>query len=166
MVESCPLQSIDNAISQLTYIKQYMDDIFRNLDGSSQSTVDKKIEETINPLINKKLAEIRESTLISLQGTFKSFEVLQSIFEPLSSMNPTDLTKVIEFCQMVKKILLGSFEQLISIMTILPTHVANLSSAITEIISYSPPSPPPGINYDKLNIEMEPITMGDITGQS
>ncbi len=160
--ERCLLQPIDDAVKNLTDIKEYLDNIFIDLEGKGQDYIDAKIVNTINPMINKKLAEIRQKTIKSCQGMYKDLQALKAMFEPIESADPTDLGSVISFCKNVKQVLIGAYEDMMAILDLLPSHLADLTSAVLDIVSYSPPLQ--GINFDKLDIHMEPITMADITG--
>ena len=163
MSEPCMFAQIDNVINQIDNVKKYLDNAFTALQNSTQERVDSIIEEDINPTVNAKLADMRATLLSSLQQQYQAFQAFSQSLEPISSGEPTNLSKVIEFCFAVKDFLVGAYSTLMQFMTQLTAHLVSLTAAIESISGYTPPIQ--GISFDKLDIHMEPITMADITGE-
>ena len=159
----CPLQPIDTAIDGLEQFKAYLDTAFLNCQGQTQEWVDNYIETEINPYINQKLADWRKTLLSCLQDMYKKYT---DCLEPAGSIMDfsisADLTKIVEFLGLVKDFFTKAYSSLMQFLTLFPSHLARLTSAITEIVAYTPPIS--GISFSKLNIQCEPITMEDITG--
>lgn len=158
----CMLAQVDSAIEQINRIKSGLDEAFIGLENATQEQIDEIIEEKINPFINKKLADLRQSLVSSLQEQYKTFVAFSETLAPVNSASPTDLGSVIDFCNAVKDFIVGAYNTLMQFMTLLPQHLLSLTSSINSIVSYTPPVQ--GLNFDKLDIQMEPITMEDITG--
>lgn len=153
---------IDSAIDDINSVKTYLDNAFMAVQNKTQEYVDEVIEEDINPYVNAKLAKIRELLLNSLQQQYQAFQSLSSSLSPIESASPTDLGSVIEFCTAVKDFLVGAYSSLMQFMSQLTVALAKLTAAIAGIVSYTPPIQ--GISFAKLDIQMEPITLADITG--
>ena len=153
---------IDSAIDDINSVKTYLDNAFMAVQNKTQEYVDEVIEEDINPYVNAKLAKIRELLLKSLQQQYQAFQSLSSLLSPIESSSPTDLGSVIEFCTAVKDFLVGAYSYLMQFMAQLTVALAKLTAAITSIVNYTPPIQ--GISFSKLDIQMEPITLADITG--
>lgn len=153
---------IDSAIDDINSVKTYLDNAFMAVQNKTQEYVDEVIEEDINPYVNAKLAKIRELLLKSLQQQYQAFQSLSSLLSPIEGASPTDLGSVIEFCTAVKDFLVGAYSSLMQFMSQLTIALAKLTAAITSIVNYTPPIQ--GISFSKLDIQMEPITLADITG--
>lgn len=153
---------IDSAIDDINSVKTYLDNAFMAVQNKTQEYVDEVIEEDINPYVNAKLAKIRELLLKSLQQQYQAFQSLSQLLSPIESASPTDLGSVIEFCIAVKDFLVGAYSSLMQFMAQLTVALAKLTAAITSIVTYTPPIQ--GISFSKLDIQMEPITLADITG--
>ena len=160
----CMLAQVDAAIEQLQRVKSGLDDTFLGLQNATQEKIDEVIENEVNPYINAKLAALRASLLASLQEQYQAFLAFSETLAPINSASPTDLGSVIEFCNAVKDFIVGAYNTLMTFMTILPEHLTALTAAITDIVAYTPPIQ--GISFSKLDIQMEPITLADVTGGS
>lgn len=168
----CPLQPIDTAIDGLTYFKDYLDTAFLSLQNkidsagaNAQEIVDEYIENEINPYINAKLAEWRSSLLSCLQDMYKKYQdCLQPAGDIMDFGISADLTKIVEFLNLIKDFITKAYESLMGFLALFPPHLVRLTSAITELVTYTPPISVSGISFSKLNIQCEPITMDDITG--
>lgn len=160
----CMLAQVDAAIEQLQRVKSGLDDTFLGLQNATQEKIDEVIENEVNPYINAKLAALRASLLASLQEQYQAFLAFSETLAPINSASPTDLGSVIEFCNAVKDFIVGAYNTLMTFMTILPEHLTALTGAITDIVAYTPPIQ--GISFAKLDIQMEPITLADVTGGS
>lgn len=161
----CPLQPIDTAIDGLETFKDYLDTAFLNCQDKTQEWIDNYIETEINPYINKKLEEWRETLLVCLQDMYKKYT---DCLEPASSiMNfeiSADISKILELLGLIKDFITKAYSSLTDFMSLFPSHLARLTLAISGIVTYTPPIS--GISFSKLNIQCDPITMGDITGDS
>ena len=153
---------IDAAIDEINNVKTYLDNAFDAMHDKTQEYVDEVIEEDINPFVNAKLAQIRSLLLKSLQQQYQAFQSLSSLLSPIDGASPTDLGSVIDFCLSVKDFLVGAYSTLMQFMSQLTLALAKLTAAITSIVNYTPPIQ--GISFSKLDIQMEPITLADITG--
>ena len=158
----CMLAQVDAAIEQINRIKSCLDEAFIGLENATQEQIDEIIEDKINPFINQKLANLRQSLVNSLQEQYKAFLAFSESLSPVNNASPTDLSSVIDFCLAVKDFLIGAYNTLMQFMTLLPQHLLSLTASINSIVSYTPPIQ--GLSFDKLDIQMEPITMEDITG--
>lgn len=165
--DPCMLSQVDEAIEQLERYKTYLDNAFNALAKASQEKVDEIIESDINPYINQKLADLRESLVSSMQEQYQAFKAFSASLKPIFNTDPTtfsidNFSALIEWCVAVKDFLVGAYNTLQQFMVLLPAHLERLSNAIADIVAYTPPSL--GVSFDKLDIHMEPISMADITG--
>lgn len=159
----CMFQQIDDAISEIESVKVYLDNAFQALENKTQEQIDKIIVEDINPYINSKLSKIRNKLLSSLQQQYAAFQSESSALEPISMAEiSANLEKLAKFCTAVKDFLVGAYTTLMEFTTQLTAHLVSLTAVITDICTYTPPIS--GISFSKLHIEVEPITMEDITG--
>lgn len=162
MAETSMFSSIDNAIIQLDNFKSFLDAKFVGLEKMTQAQIDDYIENTLNPELNAQLANIRANIISTLKSMYSGYLKLIEKIQPIADAEPTDLGKVIQFCNNVKSFITSMYSEVLLFMTQLTTKLAELTLAITSLVAYRPPIS--GINFDKLNISMEPITMADITG--
>ena len=162
MEQAALFSFIDSAIEQIKSVESFLDEKFLQLQGKTQEVVDEIIVNDINPTVNELLNDIRESIINSGKACYNSFVKLQQKIEPVASANPTNLTSVIDFCLAVKDFLVTAYESITQFITKLTLKLAELTSAISSIVAYRPPIV--GINFDKLDIKMEPISLSDITG--
>lgn len=156
------LSQVDAAIVQIENVKKLLDDAFIGLEKATQDKIDEVIENDINPKVNAKLAEIRASLLATLQEQYAQFSSGTSALQPIYEATITNITNVIEFCKKVQAFICGAYATLLEFMGVLITHIARLTDAINSIVTYVPPIQ--GISFDKLDIQMQPITLADITG--
>ena len=160
--ETSMFSYIDATIEQLNGIKSSLDAQFLQLQGATQEYVDKVIVNEINPNINSLLAKIRASVISSGQAMYAQYQKLTQLIAPVAEANPTDLSKVIDFCLAVKDFLIAAYETLTNFLIELTQKLVELNLAIASLVAYVPPIT--GISFDKLNIQMEPIQLSDITG--
>ena len=159
----CPLQPIDTAIDSLQQFKDYLDTACLNCQGKAQEWVDNYIEQEVNPYINQKLQEWRQTLLASLQDMYSKYS---ECIEPATSISnfsiSADITKIVEFLGLLKDFVTKAYSSLMDFLGLFPSHLARLTTAVTSIVTYVPPIS--GVSFSKLNIQCEPITMDDITG--
>ena len=161
----CMLQSIDTLCDELDVYKAYLDGVFLGLKGKTQEEIDKIIVEEVNPYINKKLEEKRNALLESLQEQYKQHEDVQKPVKPISEFDiSANISSLVDFCKAVKDFIVGGYDSLMSFITLFPTHLTKLSDKSGELTNYTPPPEFSDIDYSKLNVQFEPITMDDITG--
>lgn len=156
--------SIDAFIETLESITNSWDEMFKALQDKAltQEQFDEYIRNTINPMINAKLDALRSSLLSALQSMYSQYEEILDAVKPIAEGNPTDLPSVIKTVKDIITWFKKAYKWLEEFMTLLPEHLSRLTSEINNVVSYSPPIH--GYNLDALDIEMEPITMSDITG--
>lgn len=160
----CPLQPIDSAVLQLQTFKQYLDGAFSGIQQQGQEAIDDFIINEVNPKINSLLANWRQSLLSCLQEMYKKYTEAQEPITTIAGMDATNLTSCIELVKKIKDYLVGAFTALSDFLSLFPSHIAELTLAITDIVTYTPSIP--GVDFSKLDIKCEPITMQDITGES
>lgn len=160
----CPLQSIDSAIQTINGLKTYLDNAFISLQNKTQEDIDRIIETEINTTINANLAKMRNSLLSCLQEQYKQFQDMSAGASSLNLELSADISKILAFCQAVKDWFIKAYSSLMTFIPLLTSHLIDLTNAITDIVAYTPPVT--GISFSKLNIQCEPITMQDITGES
>lgn len=160
--DPCMLAQVDAAIEQIESVKKFLDDAFKGLEKATQEKIDEVIVNNINPMVNAKLAGIRATLLSSLQEQYAQFSDGTSTLQPIYEATISNITNVISFCKQIQAFICGAYTKLLEFTGLLITHIARLTTAITDIVSYTPPMP--NINFDKLDIQMQPITLADITG--
>lgn len=162
MADTSMFSYIDSTIEQLNAIKTSLDAQFLRLQGATQEAVDDIIVNEINPTINSLLAKIRAQVISSGQTMYSQYQKLTQTITPVVESNPTNLSSVINFCLAVKDFLVVAYETLSNFLVELTSKLVQLNLAIASIVAYTPPIT--GVNFDKLDIKMEPIQLSDITG--
>lgn len=156
--------NIDDLITTLNSVKTYLDETCISLENKTQAEVDKIIVEKINPTINGLLADLRSGCISTLQSMYGAYTALAEKITPVAEANPTNLTSVIDFCLAVKDFLVAAYQSIVLFMTQLIAKLAELNTAITSLVNYTPPIS--GLDFSKLNIQMQSISLSDITGGS
>ena len=159
----CPLQSIDSAIADLEQIKSYLDGVFYSLNNKTQAEIDEIITTKINPYVNEKLSQWRSSLLKTLQDTYSGYLKATEPITTIAGMDATDLSSVIKLVKKIKEFIMGAYSALTAFVSLFPDHLSRLATAVTNIVSYTPPI---SVSFSALDIHCEPITMQDITGES
>ena len=154
--------TIDNSIVEINEIKSFLDAKFADLEKMAQEQIDEYIVNNINPEINSQLSELRANIISTLQSMYSGYLSLTEKIQPIVDTEPTNLSSVITFCTKVKDFITSMYSEVLLFMTELTLKLAELTTAITSLVNYTPPIS--GINFDKLDIQMDPITMADITG--
>ena len=171
-----PLSCIDTFCDSIDALKKSLDETFKfdlSIDATDeidkvQSKIDDVIVTKINPTINAQLAESRAFLIDSLHSLYEKQMKLMSLMKPVNDTSPTNLSSVITFCQKVKDFLVGAYEELVVFIPNLMNKLIKLSSKINELVNWRPSISADikykGLNFDKLDIKCEPITLSDITG--
>lgn len=163
-MKNCPLSSIDSAIKSINNIKNYIDETVEYLKTKTQEEVDEYIINVVNPQINNMLSTMRQDLIDTIKKQYDCFTQKSSDINAIQQSSlSADLTKIFNFCVLVKDFLIKAYNDLIEFQTLLISHLSDLTSSITGLISYRPMIS--GINLDKLDIHCEPITLSDITGE-
>lgn len=171
-----PLLCVDVFCDSLDAIKNSLDETFKfdlSIDMTDdidklQAKIDNIIITKINPKINAQLAESRAFLIDSLHSLYEKQMKMMSLMQPISNTSPTNLGTVITFCQNVKNFLIGAYEELVLFIPNLMSKLVKLSSKISELANWKPSISTDikykGLNFDKLKIKCDPITISDITG--
>lgn len=162
MSDTSMFSSIDNAIIQLDNFKSFLDAKFAGLEKMTQAQIDDYIENTLNPELNSQLASIRANIVSTLKSMYSGYLKLVEKIQPIADAEPTDLGDVISFCNDIKAFITSMYSEVLLFVTQLTSKLADLTVSITSLVAYRPSIQ--GINFDKLNLSMETITIQDITG--
>ena len=162
---NCMLSSIDSTIDTLHALTDSWDVMFTQLQERqlSQAEFDEYIRTKVNPAINARLASIRATLLSALQSLYKQFKIVSDSVSPITEADPTDLQSVIAAVKNIIEWFKKAYEALQEFLTLLPSHLIDLTDAISSVVSYTPPIH--GYDTGALSIHMEPITMADIKGE-
>lgn len=133
------------------------------IDNISQAIIDDyciRISEQINSELDKK----RNELIKSLKQAYLSSNEIISQLEPLVKLSITDLPSVISAVNKIIGFLAGPYQIAIEFVTILTPKLGELTENINQLASIKQSIPPIGnYNFNKLNISIKPINIGDIT---
>ena len=133
------------------------------IDNISQAIIDDyciRISEQINNELDKK----RDELIKSLKQAYLSSNEIISQLEPLVNLNITDLPSVISAVNKIIGFLTGPYQIAVEFVTILAPKLEELTKNINQLASIKQNIPPIGnYNFNKLNISIKPINIGDIT---
>lgn len=148
----------ENAIKTLTALETDA--------NTSREALQKKVDDVCTRFsqnINKKLDKQRTFLINVLhQGYLSSNEVI-SLLKPIVEANVTDLGSVINLVKKIQAFYTKPYQTAVEFITILTPKLTELSTnivALGAIPSYIPEIE--GVNFDKLNITMKPITIDNI----
>lgn len=132
----------------------------------SREALQKKVDDVcirFSQNVNKKLDKQRTFLITVLhQGYLSSNEVI-SLLQPIVEANVTDLGSVINLVKKIQAFYTKPYQTAVEFITILTPKLTELSTnivALGAIPSYIPEIE--GINFNKLNITMKPITIDNI----
>lgn len=155
-------KKIDDLNETLENINKVIYTTLKDIDEyPTQEKVDKACE-YLSEKINAKLADKRKVLIKTLhEGYVASNEVIQ-LLEPLVNFN-LNIDTVVEAVKKIIDILAGPYKVAVEYITILTPKLAELATNIA-LLAYIPANLPqiPNINYDKLNITMQPITIDEV----
>lgn len=157
-------KKIDDLNKTLENINKVAYKTLDGLDEATQEVVD-DICTRFSASTNEKLSILRQEVVdILKEGYIASNEIIAT-FKPIVELNPTDLGGVINAINKIKQLYTKPYETAIEYVTVLTPKLADLATNIA-LLAYLPSQIPPivGINFDKLKITMEPITIADIVG--
>ena len=133
------------------------------IDNISQAIIDDyciRISEQINNELDKK----RDELIKSLKQAYLSSNEIISQLEPLVNLSITDLPSVISAVNKIIGFLTGPYQIAVEFVTILAPKLEELTKNINQLASIKQSIPPIGnYNFNKLNISIKPINIGDIT---
>ena len=163
-MEADKFKKIDDLNKTLYNINKVAYNTLSNLDDKSQKAVD-DICERFSTSTNEKLSILRQEVIDILKEGYKASNEIISTFEPIVNLNPTDLGGVIDAINKIKKLYTKPYETAIEYVTVLTPKLTELATNIA-LLAYLPSQIPPivNVNFEKLNITMEPITIADIIG--
>lgn len=165
----CMLADLDSFIFALRDCRAYIDSKVEPIERlakiyqkDAQRYIDDYVENKINKPINEKIEAQRQNVLKAVRATYKYFEKQTKALEPIAASDPTNLSKVIDFCMAVKDYFLETYDKLMALITMLPLHITKLTTEIDALVNYRPELPP-GITVN-LDIKVNPISLPDIMG--
>ena len=132
----------------------------------SREALQKKVDDVcirFSQNVNEKLDKQRTFLITVLhQGYLSSNEVI-SLLQPIVEANVTDLSSVINLVKKIQAFYTKPYQTAVEFITILTPKLTDLATnivALGAIPSYIPEIE--GINFNKLNITMKPITIDNI----
>ena len=170
-------EQLDKLEEQLNGIITYLDsfnETFNDIASSCGANAQAAINEAADKLsekINTELDIIRTKIINVFHGQYeKAMEKIAPI-EPILSMFPISislstgcLTAIVDALTAIKDIIIAPYAPIIEFTTQVIPKVLSLSSKLQTIASYRPSIEIPNVEVPELNISVEPITAGDITG--
>lgn len=155
-------KKIDDLNETLEGINTMVYTTFQNIeDYPTQEKVDKTCE-WINEKVNAKLEKQRQKLIKILhEGYVASNEVIQ-LLEPLVTFD-LNIDTVVSAVKKIIDILAGPYKVAVEYVTVLTPKLKDLAVNVA-LLAYIPQKLPqiPNINYNKLNITMEPITIDEV----
>lgn len=178
-------------VSDWTYkLKQYnkqMDDFLKELDELSVDVditwLCQKVE-AFCKRINKAIAWVRFEIIKGLSAMYKQANIFQKYIDPIVNFNPTDIFACLGWVKNVIKFFLGPYLTVVQFIVDFMSYTPPLVSEAASLVGKTASIPGKLINSinivaegkdgekkqiaevykDYINIEFEPITMGDIIG--
>lgn len=133
-------------------------------EDKKQAYVDVIIEEWVNPKLNEKLEDIRSSIIVEGQAAVGWAKDIMDKLAPLMEMPSIDtiLTWVSSIISLLKE-LKGKLQEIIECI---PDHISATTGAIDDLkqecgMGEKDPKEDKPIDFSKLKVEFEPITMAD-----
>ena len=155
-------KKIDDLNEMLEGINRTVYTTFKNIeDYPTQEKVDEACI-WISKKMNAKLEEQRKILIKSLhEGYIASNEIIQ-LLRPLVEFD-LNIDTVVSAVRKIIDILAGPYQVAVEYVTVLTPKLTELATQIA-LLAYIPANLPQieGINYDKLNITMKPITIDEI----
>lgn len=163
---------IDNLNKKLENVNKTVLKAFDKIETSGpkiESEIQKRVDIAcvkLNDTINPMLAKERELLVKVLKQGFLASNEIISTLQPIVQANPTDLGSVISLLNKIIAVFAKPYQTAVEFVTVLTPKIATLTKNINELNELKgkmPAIPDVNINYDKLNIHMEPISITDIT---
>ena len=155
-------KKIDDLNKTLEGVNRTIYTTFKNIeDYPTQEKVDEACI-WISEKMNAKLEQQRALLIKNLhEGYVASNEVIQ-LLEPLVNFD-LNIDTVVSAVRKIIDILAGPYQVAVEYVTVLTPKLTELATQIA-LLAYIPANLPQieGINYDKLNITMKPITIDEI----
>lgn len=155
-------KKIDDLNKTLEGVNRTIYTTFKNIeDYPTQEKVDEACI-WISEKMNAKLEQQRALLIKTLhEGYVASNEVIQ-LLEPLVNFD-LNIDTVVSAVRKIIDILAGPYQVAVEYVTVLTPKLTELATQIA-LLAYIPANLPQieGINYDKLNITMKPITIDEI----
>ena len=151
----------------LTYADVITADInneFEYAKNNTQELLNEKMAELGDKIIEK-AEPIRQKIINIFSAQYQSaLEKIEPI-EPLLNMS-ISLDTVVDAVKSIIEIITAPYQPIIEFTTEVIPKVLELSNNLQKLASYTPDiNVPEGVEIPPLNIEIQPITPGDITGQ-
>lgn len=160
---------LNKELEQITPLVKSSLEGLENLELYTQEQAQQIVDDLctrISAEINSKLANKRQDLIKFLKQSYISANEIIETFEPLINLSITDLSSVINAVNKIISIYTKPYQVAVEFVTVLTPKLVTLTNNISELsnikISVNKPS---GIdvNFDKLDIKMDPITIEDIT---
>lgn len=147
------------------FLEKINTNVYTTFNDIENYPTQQKVDEAcifISNKINAQL-EVKRQELIKVlhDGYVSSSEVIQ-LLEPLVNFD-LNIDTVVDAVKKIIDILAGPYKIAVEYVTILTPKLAELATNIA-LLAYIPANLPqiPNINYDKLNITMQPITIDEV----
>lgn len=153
---------IDDLNDSLKNTNELVLKTFSNIESVTQEKVD-DLCERVSKEINEKLNKKRTILINSLKQGYSASNEIIATLEPIVTLNPTDLNGVINAINKIIAIYQKPYQTAVEFVTILTPKLLTLSKNISDLSEIPNKIPKiENINFDKLNIVIEPITINDI----
>lgn len=162
-------EAIDKINKQLDGLIEYMDAYslqiqteINNAGANAQKVADEQMEE-LSRNITEKLSTIRGQIIDIFHSQYQvAMEKIKPI-EPLLNIT-ISLDTVVDVVKSIIEIMTAPYQPIIEFTTQIIPKVVELSNNLQKIASYQPNIEVQGVDIPTLNINVDPITPGDITG--
>lgn len=166
MINTDALDKINEQLNGLiNYMDAYAEEIqteINNAGSKAQEVADEKMAE-LSSLMSQKLNIIRGQIIDTFSAQYQvALNKIEPI-EPLLNVS-ISLDTVVSVVQSIINIITAPYQPIIDFTTQIIPKVMELSANLQTIASYQPSIDVPGVDIPPLEIEVDPITPGDITG--
>lgn len=149
----------------ITYIDNYVNLIETEIESGkdkAQQIANEKMEQ-LSDKLTEKLLPIRQKIIDIFKAQYQSaLEKIKPI-EPLVNAD-VSLDTIVDIVKSIIAILIAPYQPAIQFTTEVIPKVIELSNNLQKIANYQPTINIPGVEIPPLNVNIPPITPGDITG--
>ena len=163
-------EQLDGVITALDSYQNTLQNIANSAGENAQNAINEamgKLSDTVNTQLNsirQKVIDIFSAQYQIALEKIAPVKALMDMFPISISLDVGCLTAIYDALVQVKDILTAPYEPIIEFITVVIPKVLSISSKIQTVASYQPSFNIPGVEVPPLEIDVAPITAGDITG--
>lgn len=154
---------IEGIISTADNVCAVVNEQIAEKQDQAQQFVNEKVDD-LSEMISAKGNEIRDKAVDVFSAQYQSALEMIKPIEPLLNIS-LSLNTVVSAVKSIIEIITKPYQPIIEFTTILIPKVLELSANLQKLATYQPNiNVPEGVTIPPLNINIKPITPGDITG--